>query len=93
MNLFLLIKVFNFQILLKYGALTDDSSSSGGLIGTIINLIGLNSKKNKLEPDTRSLTKTVGNLIEGENSPIPAKNMIADVLYKALTSGSIQVIT
>ncbi|MCP9265884.1 Protein CBR-LPR-5 [Dirofilaria immitis] len=49
----------------EYGTLKDDSSSSGGLIGTIINLIG-------------------------ENSPIPAKNMIADVLYKALAGGSIQ---
>ncbi|KAM3725985.1 CBY1-interacting BAR domain-containing protein [Dirofilaria immitis] len=74
----------------EYGTLKDDSSSSGGLIGTIINLIGLNSKKNKLESDTRSLTKAVGNLIGGENSPIPAKNMIADVLYKALAGGSIQ---
>uniref|UniRef100_A0A1I8EP83 Lipocalin domain-containing protein n=3 Tax=Wuchereria bancrofti TaxID=6293 RepID=A0A1I8EP83_WUCBA len=74
----------------EYGALTDDSSSSGGLIGTIISLIGLSNKKSKLEPDTRSLTKAVGNLIGGENSPIPAKNVIADVLYKALTSGSIQ---
>uniref|UniRef100_A0A0R3RWD4 Lipocalin domain-containing protein n=1 Tax=Elaeophora elaphi TaxID=1147741 RepID=A0A0R3RWD4_9BILA len=74
----------------EYGALTDDSSSSGGLIGTIINLIGLNGKNNKFEPDTKSLTKAVGNLIGGDHSPIPAKNMIADVLYKALTSGSIQ---
>ncbi|VDN17418.1 unnamed protein product [Gongylonema pulchrum] len=76
----------------EYGALTDDSSSSssGGLIGTIINLIGLNNKRGKLEPDTRGLTKAVGSLIGGENSPIPAKNMISDVLYKALTSGSIQ---
>ncbi|VDK65875.1 unnamed protein product [Onchocerca ochengi] len=75
----------------EYGGLTDDSPSSGGLIGTIINLIGLNSKKNKLEqPDTRSLTKAFGNLIGSENSPIPAKNVIADVLYKALTGGSVQ---
>lgn len=63
LNLFLLIEFFNLQALFKYGALTDDSSSSGGLIGTIISLIGLNSKKSKLEPDTRSLTKAVGNLI------------------------------
>lgn len=32
------------------------------------------------------------NLLGGNNSPLPGKNMISNVLYKALTSGSIQVI-
>ncbi|KHN88480.1 hypothetical protein Tcan_06411 [Toxocara canis] len=77
----------------EYGALTDENSSSGGgLIGTIINLIGLNAKKKQNAAAAASpsgLGKAVGNLIGGENSPIPAKNMISNVLYKALTSGSI----
>lgn len=74
----------------EYGAITDDSPLSGGLIGTIINLIGLNNKRSRSEITTGGLTKAVANLIGSENSPILAKNMISDVLYKALTSGSIQ---
>ncbi|VDD93027.1 unnamed protein product [Enterobius vermicularis] len=73
----------------EYGALTDESSGSGGLIGSIINLIGLNAKK-KMNTDVQSFGQTVGNIIGGRNSPIPAKNVISNVLYKALTSGSIQ---
>uniref|UniRef100_A0A914ZFJ9 Lipocalin domain-containing protein n=1 Tax=Parascaris univalens TaxID=6257 RepID=A0A914ZFJ9_PARUN len=75
----------------EYGALTDENSSGGGLIGTIINLIGLNAKKkqNAEAASANGLGKAVGNLIGGANSPIPGKNMISNVLYKALTSGSI----
>ncbi|VDK42336.1 unnamed protein product [Anisakis simplex] len=79
----------------EYGALTDENSSSGGgLIGTIINLIGLSAKKrqnaaSEAVASASGLGKAVGDLIGGENSPIPGKNMISNVLYKALTSGSI----
>ncbi|VDN51804.1 unnamed protein product [Dracunculus medinensis] len=74
----------------EYGALTDEDSSSGGLIGTIINLIGLNGNKETEKNDAANLGKAVGNLIGSNNSPIPAKDMISNVLYKALTSGSVQ---
>uniref|UniRef100_A0A0N5ARL1 Lipocalin/cytosolic fatty-acid binding domain-containing protein n=1 Tax=Syphacia muris TaxID=451379 RepID=A0A0N5ARL1_9BILA len=76
----------------EYGGLPDDGASSGGgLIGSIISLIGLNAKKRKVgAPDIQSLGRTVGNLFGGNNSPFPAKNVISNVLYKALTSGSIQ---
>lgn len=71
--------------------MTDEDSSSGGLIGTIINLIGLNGNKETEKNDAANLGKAVGNLIGSNNSPIPAKDMISNVLYKALTSGSVQV--
>ncbi|MFH4973681.1 hypothetical protein AB6A40_000390 [Gnathostoma spinigerum] len=73
----------------EYGALTDESANSGGLIGTIINLIGLVAK-NKKQSDATDLGKAVGNLIGSEDSPIPGKNVISNVLYKALTSGSLK---
>lgn len=44
-----------------------------------------------MNTDVQSFGQTVGNIIGGRNSPIPAKNVISNVLYKALTSGSIQV--
>ncbi|KAK6055264.1 hypothetical protein COOONC_07231 [Cooperia oncophora] len=81
----------------------ESSTSSGGLIGTIFNLIGMGQKKlaeaNKggalgakaSAEDKNAFGKAVSNLIGGENSPLPAKNMISNVLYKALTSGSVQV--
>ncbi|CAD6193027.1 unnamed protein product [Caenorhabditis auriculariae] len=82
----------------EYGGLSDDtSSSSGGLIGTILNLITLGSKNGRktangapTNEDKDALGKAVSGLLGGENSPLPAKNMISNVLYKALTSGSVQ---
>lgn len=77
---------------LKYGGLSDGTSrGSGGLIGTIIDLIGLGAKKQKEPSDKNALGKAVSNLIGGENSPLPAKGMLSNVLYKALTAGSLQV--
>ncbi|XGW32480.1 hypothetical protein V3C99_017210 [Haemonchus contortus] len=77
------------------------TTPSGGLIGTIIKLIGMGQKKlaeaKTGEADGKSsideknaLGKAVSNLIGGENSPLPAKNMISNLFYKALTSGSLQ---
>ncbi|VDL71941.1 unnamed protein product, partial [Nippostrongylus brasiliensis] len=85
----------------EFGGLAEDTStSSGGLIGTIFNLINLGQRKaaeakagTKSEAtteDKNAFGKAVSNLIAGENSPLPAKSMISNVLYKALTSGSMQ---
>ena len=41
-------------------------------------------------PDPKELGKAVTNLLGGENSPLPGKNMLSNVLYKALTQGSVQ---
>ncbi|ETN68983.1 hypothetical protein NECAME_01093 [Necator americanus] len=82
----------------QFGGLSEESStSSGGLIGTIFNLISMTQKKaaeskngKSAVEDKNALGKAVSNLIGGENSPLPAKNMISNVLYKALTSNSVQ---
>ncbi|KAK5979357.1 Calycin domain and Calycin domain-containing protein [Trichostrongylus colubriformis] len=89
----------------EFGSMLEESStSSGGLIGTIFDLIGMGQKKlagakggalgalgtKASDEDKNAFGKAVSNLIGGENSPLPAKNMISNVLYKALTSGSIQ---
>ncbi|VDK56488.1 unnamed protein product, partial [Cylicostephanus goldi] len=81
----------------EFGGLSEEtSSSSGGLIGTIFNLISMGQKKateakNGGTPDDKNaLGKAVSSLIGGENSPLPGKNMISNVLYKALTSNSLQ---
>ncbi|GMT36085.1 hypothetical protein PFISCL1PPCAC_27382 [Pristionchus fissidentatus] len=75
----------------EYGGLAEETSTgSGGLIGTIINLIGLGNKKGGQPEDKQALGKAVSNLIGGENSPLPAKNVLSNVLYKALTAGSVQ---
>lgn len=86
----------------EFGGLAEETStSSGGLIGTIFNLIGMGQKKladanpgakpnMATTEDKNAFGKAVSNLIAGENSPLPAKNMISNVLYKALTSGSIK---
>lgn len=83
----------------EFGGLSEDTStSSGGLIGTIFDLIGMGQRKaleakasgNSNAGDKNALGKAVSNLIGGENSPLPGKNMISNVLYKALTSGSVQ---
>lgn len=76
----------------EYGGLAEETSTgSGGLIGTIMNLIGLGNKKSGQPEDKQALGKAVSNLIGGENSPLPAKNVLSNVLYKALTAGSVQV--
>lgn len=76
----------------EYGGLAEETSTgSGGLIGTIMNLIGLGNKKSGQQEDKQALGKAVSNLIGGENSPLPAKNVLSNVLYKALTAGSVQV--
>ncbi|KAF8353543.1 lpr-5 [Pristionchus pacificus] len=75
----------------EYGGLAEETSTgSGGLIGTIMNLIGLGNKKSGQQEDKQALGKAVSNLIGGENSPLPAKNVLSNVLYKALTAGSVQ---
>ncbi|GMT06258.1 hypothetical protein PENTCL1PPCAC_28432, partial [Pristionchus entomophagus] len=77
----------------EYGGLADETSTgSGGLIGTIINLIGLGKKKGGQPEDKQALGKAVSNLIGGENSPLPgaSKGVLSNVLYKALTAGSVQ---
>ncbi|KHJ97858.1 hypothetical protein OESDEN_02163 [Oesophagostomum dentatum] len=81
----------------EFGGLSEESStSSGGLIGTIFNLISMSQKKaaeaksGGSVDDKNAFGKAVSNLIGGENSPLPAKNMISNVLYKALTSNSLQ---
>lgn len=61
----------------------------GGLIGTVLDLFGFN-KEGKAQ-DSSGIGKAVTNLLGSPNSPLPGKNMISNVLYKALTSGSIQV--
>ncbi|PIO76387.1 hypothetical protein TELCIR_01537 [Teladorsagia circumcincta] len=86
----------------EFGAANEEATtSSGGLIGTIFNLIGMGQKKlaeskagelgaKATAEDKNAFGKAVSNLIGGENSPLPAKNMISNVLYKALTSNSLQ---
>ncbi|CAI4232140.1 unnamed protein product [Auanema sp. JU1783] len=70
--------------------LADRANSSGGLIGTIFKLIGMTSKNNTaaaVNPDDKNaLGRAVSNLIGGEDSPLPAKGMISNVLYNALTA-------
>ncbi|CAB3399472.1 unnamed protein product [Caenorhabditis bovis] len=82
----------------EYGGLSDESSSSsGGLIGTIFNLLSLGAKKAKEggkgaadgKPDKNAIGKAVSGLLGGENSPLPGKNILSNMLYKTLTSGSI----
>ncbi|KAH7732025.1 CRE-LPR-5 protein [Aphelenchoides avenae] len=70
----------------EYGTLTDEPHAPGGLIGTVIDLF-MNKDK---APDANGIGKSITNLLGGSNSPLPAKNMISNVLYKALTSGSVQ---
>lgn len=74
----------------EYGntPLSDENPSGGGLIGTLFDMIGLN--KDHKPAENVDITKTVGNLLGGANSPIPGKDLFSNVLYKALTSGSIQ---
>lgn len=40
--------------------------------------------------DSGGIGKSINNLLTSNNSPLPAKNMISNVLYKALTSNSVQ---
>lgn len=74
----------------EYGntPLSDENPSGGGLIGTLFDMIGLNKEHKPAE--NIDITKTVGNLLGGSNSPIPGKDLFSNVLYKALTSGSVQ---
>uniref|UniRef100_A0A8R1HQI5 Lipocalin domain-containing protein n=1 Tax=Caenorhabditis japonica TaxID=281687 RepID=A0A8R1HQI5_CAEJA len=86
----------------EYGGLSDDSNSSGGgLIGTIFNLIKMGGKKAKegtkngpapASDDKNSIGKAVSNLLGGENSPLPkpGSNILTDMLYKTLSSGSLE---
>uniref|UniRef100_A0A0N4ZBD8 Lipocalin domain-containing protein n=1 Tax=Parastrongyloides trichosuri TaxID=131310 RepID=A0A0N4ZBD8_PARTI len=68
--------------------LSEEPKSSGGLIGTVLSLFGLNKDGKPADSDT--VNKALTNLIGGNDSPLPAKNMISNVLYKALTNGSVQ---
>uniref|UniRef100_A0AC35U5B3 Uncharacterized protein n=1 Tax=Rhabditophanes sp. KR3021 TaxID=114890 RepID=A0AC35U5B3_9BILA len=76
----------------EYGSagegLSEEPKSSGGLIGTVLNLFGLG--KNGKPADSDTVNKALTNLIGGNDSPLPAKNMVSNILYKALTSGSIK---
>ncbi|KAE9553401.1 hypothetical protein FO519_003360 [Halicephalobus sp. NKZ332] len=74
----------------EYGnaPLADENPSGGGLIGTLFDMIGLN--KDHKPAENVDITKTVGNLLGGPNSPIPGKDLLSSALYKALTAGSIQ---
>jgi hypothetical protein len=73
----------------EYGSTSlSDEPQSGGLIGTLLDLIGFN--KDRKPADNAEITKAVGNILGGQNSPLPGKDMISNVLYKALTQGSIQ---
>ncbi|KAI6200896.1 Calycin-like domain and Calycin domain-containing protein [Aphelenchoides besseyi] len=72
----------------EYGTLTDEPRAPGGLIGTVLDLFGMN--KEGKPADSGGIGKAVSNLLTGNNSPLPAKSMISNVLYKALTSGSVQ---
>ncbi|KAI6222375.1 Calycin-like domain and Calycin domain-containing protein [Aphelenchoides fujianensis] len=72
----------------EYGTLTDEPRAPGGLIGTVLDLFGMN--KEGKPADSGGIGKAVSNLLTGQNSPLPSKNMISNVLYKALTSGSVQ---
>ncbi|CAI2356527.1 unnamed protein product [Caenorhabditis sp. 36 PRJEB53466] len=86
----------------EYGGLSDDTNTSGGgLIGTIFNLIKLGSKKAKEAPtngtatqadNKNSIGKAVSNLLGGEHSPLPrpGSNILTDMLYKTLSSGSLE---
>lgn len=58
------------------------------MIGTVLDLFGFN--KEGKPTDVSGIGKVMSNLLTGNNSPLPAKNMISNVLYKTLTSGSIQ---
>uniref|UniRef100_A0A0K0EX45 Lipocln_cytosolic_FA-bd_dom domain-containing protein n=1 Tax=Strongyloides venezuelensis TaxID=75913 RepID=A0A0K0EX45_STRVS len=68
--------------------LSEEPKSSGGLIGTVLSLFGLNKEGKPADSDT--VNKALTNLIGGNDSPLPAKDMISSVLYKALTNGSVQ---
>ena len=74
----------------EYGntPLSDENPSGGGLIGTLFDMIGLN--KDHKPSENTDITKTVGNLLGGPNSPIPGKDLLSNALYKALTAGAIQ---
>jgi lipocalin len=73
----------------EYGTLTDEPTQShGGLIGTVLDLFGFN--KEGKPADMNSISKAVTNLLGGANSTLPAKNVINNVLYKALTSDTVQ---
>eukprot|EP00081_Caenorhabditis_elegans_P026355 NP_509851.1 LiPocalin-Related protein [Caenorhabditis elegans] len=85
----------------EYGGLSEDSNSSGGgLIGTIFNLIKLGGKKakenakngNGTAPEKNTIGKAVSNLLSGENSPFPkpGSNILTDMLFKTLSSGSLE---
>ncbi|CAJ0569402.1 unnamed protein product, partial [Mesorhabditis spiculigera] len=83
----------------EYGGLAEETSTGGGgLIGTILNLINLGSKKVKEggKPGSGNATaigSAVSNLLSGPNSPLPGsdlKNFFSNSLYKALTAGSVQ---
>uniref|UniRef100_A0A915LKL8 Lipocalin domain-containing protein n=1 Tax=Meloidogyne javanica TaxID=6303 RepID=A0A915LKL8_MELJA len=66
-----------------------DEPAPGGLIGTIMDLFGLN-KDGRPQTDASGIGRAVGSLLGGSNSPLPGKQVISNVLYKALTSGSVQ---
>ncbi|CAD5220295.1 unnamed protein product [Bursaphelenchus xylophilus] len=68
--------------------LTDEPRQAGGLIGTIMDLFAM-SKDKENPPDMGNIAKGVGNLLTGQNSPLPGKNIVNNVLYKALTQNSI----
>uniref|UniRef100_A0A183C972 Lipocalin domain-containing protein n=1 Tax=Globodera pallida TaxID=36090 RepID=A0A183C972_GLOPA len=73
----------------EYGGLSDESPAPGGLIGTVLDLFGMN-KEGKSPTDAGGIGRAVGNLLGGSNSPLPGKQFINNVLYKTLTSGSVQ---
>lgn len=66
--------------------LTSCALGTGGLIGTVLDLFGFN--KDGKPSDMGGIGKAMTNLLGSPNSPIPGKNMINNVLYKALTSNS-----
>ena len=74
----------------EYGTLTDETNHvPGGLIGTVLDLFKMNKEGGKSQ-DASGIGKAVTNLLGSPNSPLPGKSMISNVLYKALTSGTIQ---
>ncbi|TMS37221.1 hypothetical protein L596_004198 [Steinernema carpocapsae] len=73
----------------EYGAsLNEEPRSHGGLIGTVFNLLGLN--KDRKPTDTTGIGQSFANLLTGNDSPLPAKGMISNVLYNALTNKAVQ---
>lgn len=62
---------------------TDESSAPGGLIGTVLDLFGFN-KEGKPAADAGGIGRAVGNLLGGNNSPLPGKQIINNVSGKLL---------